>query len=180
MAVVSVAEVKTHLKIATEDRTGQLQSFLDAAVAAIEERVGPLEPRERTVRVRPAVGAIRLPTPAVSIASLMDADGAAVEFADDLYLDGPAGLLTTNVGICLHSHHYTVTYVAGRDPVPVDLKLAVLELVRHFWETQRGPTRRPGSSTSEATSNTVPGAAYLLPFRVSELIKPHMPILVGI
>jgi hypothetical protein len=54
------------------------------------------------------------------------------------------------------------------------LLMAVKELVRHMWQTQRGPTRRPGSQPSESAANTVPGAAYLLPFRVSELIAPHL------
>jgi hypothetical protein len=54
--------------------------------------------------------------------------------------------------------------------------MAIRELVRHLWRTQRGPTRRPGSEPSESVSNTVPGAAYVLPFRVVELITPHVQV----
>lgn len=179
MAVLTLAEVKSHLKITVSTYDGELQSFIDAAVAAIGERVGPLEPTSRTVRVRSFQGGFRVPAPAVSLTSVADADGTALTIGD-LYLDVAPALVTTNDGTLLPSRYYTVTYVAGRDPVPDDLKLAVKELVRHFWDTQRGPSRRPGSTASEATANTVPGAAYLLPFRVSELLRPHMPILVGV
>jgi hypothetical protein len=67
-----------------------------------------------------------------------------------------------------------VVYSAGRASCPADLLLAVRELVRHIWETQRGGTRRPGSSASSETANTIAGAAYLFPFRVEQLLAPYI------
>lgn len=179
MAVLTLAEVKGHLNLTVATHDGELAAFIDAAEAAIAQRVGPLSPESRTLRVRPASHVLRIPTPAVSVTSVTDADGVALTVGD-LFLDGASGLITYDDGTSFPSRYYTVVYLAGRDPVPADLKLAIKELVRHFWDTQRGPTRRPGSTASETASNTIPGAAYLLPFRVSELLKPHMPILVGI
>lgn len=179
MAVVSVAQVRSHLNISRVDNDGEIQAFIDAAVAAIGERVGPLEPTAKTVRVRPTGRILRVPAPATTLTSVVDADGVAVSPLG-LFMEPASGLISANDGSTFTSGYYVVTYMAGRDPVPADLKLAVMELVRHFWDTQRGPTRRPGSTASETTANSVPGAAYLLPFRVSELLKPHMPILVGI
>ena len=179
MAVVSILEVRTHLNISRTDNDAELQAFINAATAAIGERVGPLEPTETTVRVRPAGRGLRVPAPATSLVSVADADGVAL-VPGDLFIEPASGLISANDGTTFGASYYTVTYMAGRDPVPADLKLAVLELVRHFWDTQRGPTARPGSTASETTANSVPGAAYLLPFRVSELLKPHMPILVGV
>lgn len=179
MTVVAVDKMKAHLNITSGSHDAELLTFIAAAVAAISERVGALEPTPTTVRVRPSQRVLRVPAPAVSLTSVTDADGESVD-VDDLFFDTATGLVSFNDGLSFSSRYYTVTYVAGRDPVPADLVLAVMELVRHFWLTQRGPTRRPGGSTSEGTSNTVPGAAYLLPFRVSELLKPHMPILVGV
>lgn len=178
MAVLALEDIKTHLNITSADNDGELQSMLAAAVAAIGERVGPLEPATRTVRVSAAGRSVLLPGPVVSVTSIVDADGNAVA-VPDTYLDVAPGLVTMNDGTAFASRFYTVTYVAGRDPVPQDLQLAVKELVRHFWLTQRGPTRRPGGATSEAAANTVPGAAHMLPFRVAELIKPYVPIMVS-
>lgn len=179
MAVLPLADIKTHLNITGTSHDDELQGFVDAAVAAIGERVGPLEPVERTVRVRSHARGMRLPGPVVSVTSITDAWQAALTVAD-FYADQATGLVSYADGSTLAAGAYTVTYMAGRDPVPADLQLAVKELVRHFWQTQRGPSRRPGSTASDTTSNTVPGAAYMLPFRVSELLKPHIPIHVGV
>lgn len=179
MAVLALADVKAHLNITGTANDAELSAFVEAAVAAIGERVGPLEPVARTVRVTASRYGLRVPSPAASLTSVTDADGEVLTLAD-LYLEPASGLVTFNDGRAMVSRYYTVAYMAGRDPVPADLKLAVKELVRHYWQTQRGPTRRPGSTASETMANTVPGAAYALPFRVSELIKPHMPILVGV
>lgn len=180
MAALTLSEVKSHLNVTVLTHDAELVAFIEAAEAAIAQRVGPLTPVARTVRVSPASRVLRVPTPAASLTGVTDADGVALTVGD-LFLDGASGLVSFNDGTGFTSRYYTVTYMAGRDPVPADLKLAVKELVRHFWTTQRGTGPRPGGGPlSESTSNTVPGAAYLLPFRVSELLKPHMPLLVGI
>ena len=54
------------------------------------------------------------------------------------------------------------------------LELAVLELLRHLWETQRGAANRPGGALGEGLAPTLPGAAYAFPIRVSELITSHV------
>lgn len=178
MAVPSLAEVKSHLNITGTANDGELQGFIGAAVAAIGNRVGPLDPVERTTRVRSTGRVLRVPSPAVSLTSVVDAYGSTLTVGD-LYLDKDPGLISYTDARPLALGAYTVTYMAGHDPLPADLRLAVKELVRHFWQTQRGPTRRPGSATSEAVANTVPGAAYLPPW-VSELLKPYVPIHVAV
>lgn len=180
MVVLSLADAATHLNITLlGQHNAELQTMIDAAVVAISGRVGPLEPVARTVRVTPAYRYLRVPGPAISLTSVTDADGTALTLGD-LYLNGGPGLVSFNDGRYFTSRYYTVVYSAGRATVPADLVMAVKELVRHLWATQRGPTRRPGSQPSESTANTVPGAAYLLPHRVSELIKPYLPVHVGV
>ena len=178
MAVLTLAAAKAHLNITVSTHDDEIQGMIDSAVAAIAERVGPIEAVAKTVRVTPLARHLRVPGPAISLTSITDADGVA-ETLGDLYLEQGPGLISFNDGRSFASRYYTVVYSAGRATIPKDLVLAVAELVRHFWATQRGPTQRPGAKGSETMANSVPGAAYLLPFRVSELIKPHMPILVG-
>lgn len=172
MAVVTLDEVKRHLNITSGDYDGELQGFLNAALAAITERVGPLEPTVATARLRGAETLALPVVPVVSLTSVTPVGGSALTVGD-LDLDERAGVIATMSGSRFGSRHYDIAYVAGRAECPADLKLAVKELVRHFWDTQRGPTRRPGSTTSDATSNTVPGAAYAFPFRVEQLLAPH-------
>lgn len=173
MSVLTLQQAQTHLNMGAQHAT-ELQSFIDAAEAAIAKRCGPLASTATTVRVDGGGFALTLPTtPALSLTSVTPADGTALTLTD-LYLNTGAGVVTYNSGITFTARFYDVVYNAGRATVPDDLLMAIKELVRHMWQTQRGPTRRPGSQPSEATANTVPGAAYMLPFRVSELIAPHL------
>ena len=174
MSVLDLASANAHLNITSGTSDVEVQAFIDAAEAAIAKRCGPRASTAVTVRVRG--GALELlltTTPALSLTSVTPVDGTALTLGD-LYLDTAAGLVTFNSGSAFSARYYTVVYNAGRSPCPADLLMAVKELLRHMWQTQRGPTRRPGSQPSEGTANTVPGAAYLLPFRVSELIAPHL------
>lgn len=174
MSVLSLALAKTHLNITVSTYDTELQTVIDAAEALLAKRCGPLSTSTVTNRVDGGGGALVLQTtPAVALLSVTPVDGTALTLTD-LYLDTGAGLVTYNSGAGFGDRYYTVVYSAGRLSCPDDLLMAVKELVRHLWETQRGPSRRPGSTASESTANTIPGAAYMLPFRVAELIAPHM------
>lgn len=174
MSVLPIATARAHLNITGIAHDTKLESVIDAAEAVIAQRCGPLVSTATTVRIAGGGSALVLPvTPALSLTTVTPVDGTALTLGD-LYLDTGAGIVTYNSGSSFSARYYTVVYAAGRTSVPSDLLMAIQELVRHMWETQRGPTRRPGSTASDATSNTVPGAAYLLPFRVSELIAPHV------
>lgn len=173
MSVVALAEVKTHLNLTVSTHDAEVQSFIDAAESAIGERVGPLASTTQSVRVRGESRSLVLPVaPAVSLTSVTPPDSSALTLSD-LYLDEGAAIVRYESGGTFSARHYDVVYEAGRAVCPADLKLAVKELVRHLWTTQRGATARPGSRESEAASNTLPGAAYVFPFRVEQLISPH-------
>lgn len=177
MAVLDLDAAKEYLNISVSTHDEQITAMIAAAEAAIAERAGPLEPVSRTVRVSPASQYLFVPSPVASLTSVSDEYGTATDVSG-LHLDQRTGIVTANDGSIFGGRWYDVTYMAGREECPADLVLAVKEMVRHLWRTQRGPTSRPGGVTSETTSNTIPGAAYLLPFRVSELIAPHRPALV--
>lgn len=172
MSVVLLSEAKAHLNIAAATYDAELQTFIDRAEAAITRKVGPLTAVATTKRVRGGTSALALPVlPAITLTSVTPADSTAITLTD-LYLDTDAGVVTYNSGAVFAARYYTVVYSAGRAACPDDLKLAVLELVRHFWETQRGGGGRPGGRPSEPVS----GAAYLFPFRVQELIEAHLTV----
>lgn len=174
MSTVTLAEVKAHLNIDSVAYDDELQTFIDAAEAVIVQRVGPLTATTVTARVNGGDGGLILPVlPALSVTSVTPVGGAALTVGD-LYLDSASALVTYVSGSRFASTSYDVVYQAGRATLPADLKMAVLELVRHLWQTQRGSGARPGGGPlSDAAANTVPGAAYLLPFRVEALIAPH-------
>lgn len=169
MSVLPLAEAKTYLNITAGTYDGELQGFIGAAEAAIAHRVGPLEPTVVTARIGGAAALVLPVYPVLSLTTIADDGGTSVPTVG-LSVDLASGVVS---GSTFGSDFYTVTYSAGRNPCPADLRLAVMELVRHMWQTQRGPTARPGSAASDAASNTIPGAAYLFPFRVEQLLLPH-------
>lgn len=178
MAVLELPDAKAHLNITGDEHDAKLEAMIAAAESAIAERVGPLESTPRTVRVRPYGKNLIIPGPALGLTSVTDSSGATVDTAG-LYVEPRSGVVTDNLGASFGASWYDITYDFGRAECPPDLLLAVKEMVRHLWDTQRGPTGRPGANTSATAANTIPGAAYLLPFRVSELIAPHRPALVA-
>lgn len=173
MSVVDLGSVKAHLNVTVSAHDAELQGFIEGAEAAIAQRVGPLSSTAVTARIRGGRSALVLPvSPAVSLTSVTPYGSSAIT-PSDLHLDADAGLVTHEDGSWFSAVRHDVVYQAGRATCPADLKLAVKELVRHLWTTQRGATTRPGSRESEAASNTLPGAAYVFPFRVEQLIAPH-------
>jgi hypothetical protein len=174
MSVVLLADVKTHLNITDVTYDAELQSMIDSAEATIVRKCGPLAPTATTRRVYGGSFLIVEITPAISLTSVTPATASPISVSL-LHLE-PTGIITYNSGQMFTDRYYDVAYSAGRTTCPADLALAVKELVRHLWDTQRGPTRRPGSESSQSAVLTQrqPGAGYLLPFRVLELIAPHL------
>ena len=94
--------------------------------------------------------------------------------ADD---NGEAGILyrTSSGSPARWGGTVVVTYTTGVTDVPADLWGAVLELVDHLWEDQRGGgTVRPMVGMDPDFDREVIGRAnYLLPNRVAEALTPY-------
>lgn len=177
-SVLTLAQAKTHLNLSAAVTTddAELQTMIDAAEATLTQLVGPLQATATTERIRGGCALALRVVPAISLTSVTPVDGSALTLAD-LYLDTAASVVTYNSGASFSARYYTVVYSAGRTvsaTTNADLLMAIKELVRHLWSTQRGSGTRPGGPPSDSFSNTVPGAAHALPFRVTELIAPHL------
>lgn len=175
MSVLTLAAAKTHLNINSATHDAELQAFIDAAEAAIAKRVGPLASTATTSRVEGG-DVLSLPvTPVLSLTSVTPVNGAALTVGD-LHVEPSGEVSYTSISTGFPAWRYTVVYNAGRSSLPSDLLLAVKELVRHMWTTQRGGSSRPNSPQSDALSNTIPGSAYTFPIRVEQLIAPHIQV----
>lgn len=175
-SVLVLAEAKTYLNISVTTHDAELQAVIDSAEAVLAEHVGPLQPTPVTARVfGGGTAALMLPVaPAISLTTVTPYLSTALTIAD-LHLDLESAVVTFNNGLSFVAAYYDIEYAAGRATCPDDLLLANKELVRHMWQaSKRGGGGKPGTAPSDAASNTLPGAAYLLPFRVAELIAPHL------
>lgn len=169
MAALSLPDAKTHLNITVTTHDGELTGIIAAAEAAIAQRVGPLESTAVTARLSGRSQLVLPVYPVISLTTVVDAAGSPLTVGG-LTVDTATGVLSYVAGGTFASSYYTVTYQAGRTAVPADLMLAVKELVRHLWESQRGPARFPALDDPAMPT----GAGFLFPYRVQELLAPHM------
>ena len=174
--LVSLDDAKAHLQMRTDVNDAELQRFIWAADAAVAQKVGPLAPVTVTERTHGGGTSIVLRQwPVRALTSVTYWDGSTVDVSN-LDLDTDAGVLYWQWGTSGYftagTRNVTVTYTAGWDQAPADLEQAVLELVRHLWETQRGNNTpaRPGFTDEPA----VPGAFSSWPVRVQELLAPYI------
>lgn len=194
---ITVEELKGHLKKSGVEEDAKLSGFVSAACQMIVDRIGQVSPvvavdvdhrhhrHHLHRRIRRTI--VLEERPVISVTTVV-VDGATVPAADLVNgvdgweLSGPAGILT-HTG-CWPWGRITVTYTAGRLPLPGNVRLAALELAGHLWKQSQlnnGSTARPQSFGDDQV--IMRGAAYALPIRVRELLglgkNPTDDILVG-
>lgn len=176
MSAVALDDVKDHLQIKTNAHDTELAFFIDAAEAAVSRHIGPLEPTVVTRRILRRGPVTLLPDGnVIDVTGATYDDGRVIDLAD-AYIDAPSGLLNW---LTYGDGFITVTYRVGFDPLPADLRMAVLEFVRHMWKTQRGNANVGGARGDILGVNGEPTTAagmssYSLPNRVKELLAPFM------
>lgn len=176
MAALTLSEVKTHLNLTTTTQDGELTAFIARSEAAVAARCGPIEPTVTSQRVRGGRPLLSVDvTPIVSLTSVTPVGGSALDVSL-MVVDESAGVIEHESGGSFGSRWYDVVYVAGRTDVPEDLRLGVLELVRHLWDTQRAPSGGRIGTGQDSAANTIPGAHLIFPFRVEQLIAPHVQV----
>lgn len=181
MSALTLADAKTHLNISATDTDDdvELQGFIDAAEAAVGKKCGALAATSMTARVAGGTGTLVLPTaPVVSLTSVTPVNGTAITL-DNLYLDPAAGTVEYVSGIAFPQRRYDVVFEAGRTAVPPDLMLAVKELVRHLWLTQRGaapgsPGALPNVGEFEVISDPSVSRSFSFPWRVEQLLAAYL------
>lgn len=178
---VTLADLKEHLKMSPDasDDDGQLQQTLEAATGACEGEVGPILHREVTERVTGTGGALLASRPRLAAVTQVTAVGGATWTTDDLDSD-TSGVIRLLSG-CFPRGRYDLTYTSGMAAdsadIDSDIKLAVLIVAGHMWETQRGRQARsgfiPGEGVTPVDQGALIMAGYSLPRRALELLKPH-------
>lgn len=174
LTVLGLADAKDHLNITGTDRDEELRRNIISATDAIENKTGPMTPKvftqrlwcHRTSRGVADLGVVVLPQrPVLSVDEIVSAAGRTVLVTDPDVFVAPGGVLRFPGS----AGQYDITWTAGRTSVPGDLYQALLELLRHLMQPQRG-----GASRANQQTAPVPGAAYAFPNRVTELIQPHL------
>lgn len=168
MALITLAQAKTHLNITSSATDPELQSFVAVACALVQGYA------DRSWDVATVTQAFdgggqdfvlhSSPITAVTTVAIDGATAAATSYT----VDTDSGIVRTDWRTAPGRANVTVTYNVGSATVPALAQHAALETVRHLWATQRGTTMR----------NVMPGEEYVvgtgfsLPRRVMELLDP--------
>lgn len=180
MSVLDLMDLREHLNVTDSSNDGELQDILDAAETAISHYVGGLGETEVVEKHDGGSTLLILRRPPVlEVTEVTYADGTELDL-DDLDVDLDTGIVhwrySTAGRFTAGSRYVTVTYTTGREDLPADLRMAILVLAGHLWETQRGagPVRAASAFGGALTDETpVPGLGYALPHRVMELLAPY-------
>lgn len=167
-------EVKAHLNMTGATYDDELMAFMMAATELVEDKAGHTVRREFTDRIRRDGNYLRLPrVPVLQVTSVTSiwAGGPAYATAD-LIVDGAAGRVYPADGTWFTGGPWDVTYKAGRTAALEKHLHAFKDLVRHLWETQRGPAPSGvlGGGTEEYVTSF--GLAFTYPRRVLESLGP--------
>lgn len=181
MPLVTLADVKTYLNIRSTTNDTELQGFLDDAVAAVEDVIGPITPRTYTDEYDehgPRIVLAHTPVQSVTEVSIEPWLGAQpIDDTAAWRLNSATGVLRRAViGGSLPFYGrgsiFTVTYTAGRDDVPGPVNRAILMQVRSMWKSQRGA--QPTSATADDVPPPYAGSMGFLGADVMELLAPYL------
>lgn len=171
LGLVGLDDAKAHLNISSSTSDEELRVVLMAATAAAEDYLRrPLRRATKTQTFYGPAGnglALILDRPDVASITSIDNDGDTLT-DDDYAADLNAGVIWRSSG---WDYPVVVSYVSRGLDSPA-IRQAVLELVRHLWETQRGsmPMLPRGVDGMDSFN---PAMSYSLPRRVTELLAPH-------
>lgn len=184
LGIVSLDDVKSHLNIpaTTTTHDEEIRRFIDAASDLAENYVGCVLGRKSYVNEKYSgnTDIIRLRNPrAISITSvyengvlldpaayILDYTGQRITRVTTGSLGGPNYFGMWAPG----AENIVISYVAGFTNPPPSAKQGVLEIIRHLWQTQRGPSSVIGRGQSGDEFYSTP--TYSLPRRAMELLDP--------
>jgi hypothetical protein len=155
----------------------EISDMIASAVSEQERKVGAVAPRTVTELVPVRYGRLALSTrPVLSVTSAM-LNGVGQTITSWTVPSAMAGLVELGTGPywggsygTLSSQLYSVTFVAGRNPVPQDLVEAALLRVQASYETQRGPAGLPLADQQDSGF----GSSYPLLLRAEAKERPYV------
>lgn len=175
MSLPTLTDLRAQTNITSTADDDELQDMLDAAIDVVTGIVGPIDSpaqvTETHYNVQSDVLVLRR-MPVGSLVSVSSRYGAVTTplTLSDYDLDPETGLLRTALGSPFCGT-YTVTYTSGRDDLPAAIRLAVLVIAEHLWETQRGSA--PVGPLAGDDMFPTPGLGFAIPNRALELLAPY-------
>lgn len=174
--LVSLADAKAELNIPATRTSddAELRGFVAAATSVVEQYVGAVVRRSVTqVMASPTwrTSVALSIAPVLSVQSLtLLLDGSAPVDVTSLDIDADAGILRVTDGTAFPAGPWRITYTAGREQIPPNIRLAALIIIEHLWKTQRGSGGLPSMASEQGYAQT--GLGFAIPYRAMTLLEP--------
>jgi hypothetical protein len=191
--IVSLADVKTYLRITSSTDDDELRDFIGTATAVIESYVGAVSRRTVVEKYNGDWNKPYLPLrthPVISVGSVVEGGNTLVAETDYTLTDtgilvrvaGPSPNLYPR-GWVFGIDNVIVTYDAGRPIIGANLIEAAKELIRWNWRPQRGGDGPAFSGGNQDESNPTGGQIVLgfyVPNSVLERLGSDVDVTRGI
>lgn len=162
---IELDEVKRQANVSSSASDDELELFRGAAEDAVEGLIGP-------VRHRAVTEVHRSTTYGGTTVLLREWPALSV---DEVTVGGTSVSHTVNAGAGIVDVRafgdVIVTYTVGRAVVPDAVRVAALIIAAHLWATQLGSGP---SQFADDTGAPVPGMAYSIPNRATDLLRPYL------
>jgi hypothetical protein len=168
--LIMLDELKEQLDKTSTDDDAELMDVIEATTPVVEDITGPVIPKTFIERHPGGPRLTLFRTPVISITSVVPwlTIGTIYDVLT-LTIDSEFGHVYRLNGLPFTGGPFKVTYVAGRQPVPANIRLGAKMIAAHLWDTQRGKLVKlpTGGGTSEA--RVPPG--YAAPKHAQELLQ---------
>jgi hypothetical protein len=156
------------INAADPNQINDLRLYIAAATPVIEDIVGTVVLKSVTQVVQQGWNYTALFHDLTQLTSAIYADLSTVP-ADAYRVDEQAGLVYFNSTL---SQNVTLTYTTGSGVIPQNVRLATMELVRHWWQIGR-QGMRPQNGALPVTAEAFTPSGFAVPRRVIELCAPN-------
>lgn len=177
MPLITLADAKSQLHIKSANLDGELQTYVDGAIRAVERARGEIiESRSFTdeMWLSFSTSFMLSRVPVVSLTSVATLDGVVTWNVANLHVELNSGAVTVLSGAPVNGN-VAVVYTAGYASPPPDFKLAAKIILQHLWETQRGADGAVRSFVTGADETYDPRYSYAVPRRALELLGIPLP-----
>lgn len=176
--IISLDDAKNAVQISaamTPANLDDLRLYIAACTPVIEDIVGAVVQRTVTQLSDGNQWAISLWEKPVTILSVTEGGGSSTILPGDYIVDYNAGIISAGRTYAPRRfmpgfNSVVITYTAGMQIIPPNIRLATRELLRHTW--QLGHQTNRNSNMPQAADAWTP-SGFAVPRRVIELCQPH-------
>jgi hypothetical protein len=172
---LSLDDAKAHLNIKltyTADDE-ELRDWLSIVTRLVESKAGEITAKAYTERHRGGKSLWLRHTPVIAVTSVGPWLNTGTTFLPStVRVDPETGRLERLDGGWFTGGPYAITYTAGRQIVPANLRGALKIILQHLWDTQRGASGLPFQPSEDV--GMIPGFAFAIPNRAIELLAPDL------